>query len=197
MLAHLVQHRRHRRAQRDAVDRHPERGARPSSPRSSTAISSAVRCGSVADPPVLDQLLAVEQPEHGVRVARRRSPAASATRRAAPSTLSISRVVPTRAATASSAGPAVPSGTSVQRGRVDQREVVEPPRRARRRARRGPPGVRHRRRSAARSDAARSARDRASATPRSAVGEVDVAAGQRQPVGVAHGRHRRRPRPGS
>ena len=115
----------------------------------------------------------------------------------APARLSISRVVPTRAATASSASPRYHSGTSSRVVRVHQHEVVDQGQRLARRAPRGPPGGRPtgpRRRP---SPPARSARDRHSAVSRSDGGEVAVAAGQRQPVGLAHGRHRRRRRPGS
>ena len=80
--------------------------------------------GLGGDPPVLDQVVAVEEPEHGVRVAHvdreqhQRPPRSTVT-------LSISRVVPTRAATASSAGPVGAVRHLGQPGRVDQREVVE------------------------------------------------------------------------
>ena len=73
-------------------------------------VGGAVRLGG--DPPVLDQLLAVEETEHGVGVADVDREQHHAPPRVT-ATLSMSRVLPTRAATASSAGPVVPSGTSV------------------------------------------------------------------------------------
>ena len=111
-VAHLLQHRRHRRADRDAVDLGAA-GHRVLVEQTLQDHGDLVgRPGRLRpDPPVLDEVVALEQAEHGVGVAD----VDGEQHHAPPSltlTLSMSRVVPTRAATASSASPVKSSGTS-------------------------------------------------------------------------------------